>query len=217
LPAVKKADTQSNGVFMANTKRSALPVLPVALFLVTALLASCRSGPSAARNDGIVGTITATPFGISTQTETPLQSEPSFFNARLQMFQVIRPLDDKATVLFFTNQREADAHVREIAGKERRPGVPFFDSWPPKRRTGGDYDMLARRNLSDAINEELNTIMNRNLRDSDWGDTGHPVFVHELTGRTTDHFVIIREGYVGRINRLEARSANLHFYSVRQE
>jgi len=186
-----------------------------AILLAAVLLAGCRSVEAPPdRGDGPVGTIRAIPFGVFAQQETP-RGEPFFFNARLGVYQVIRPIDDSAEILFFETQADADFYVRSRFVSERRLEVPLIEVWPALQ-PGIDYDQFVARDFSAGLREELDVILNRALRDPDWGDTGHPVFESELSGRMTDYFVSVRDGSVGATRRLEVRSANLLFRSVRQ-
>ncbi|MCL2191306.1 MAG: hypothetical protein FWB79_04905 [Treponema sp.] len=186
-----------------------------AVLLGFALLAGCRTvevAPPAPDGDGIVGRMDAVPFGIFS-SETPCPSGVYFFNSRMQWYEVIRPVNDLATFLFFTGQEEADAYVRERFRAERRPEVPLFESWPPPALRP-DFDSFARRDLGDYLDRRLATVRGDTLRHPDWGDTGHPTFRYEMTGRATEYMVYIRYGQVAQARRLSVMSANLHFHSV---
>ena len=183
----------------------------LALFILPALLAQgCKS--QGAAGDGIVGSITAVPFGIFS-TDRPQAGEPSFYNEKFGHFEVIRPLDDLATVLFFASQEQADAYVRGRLRSDRRPDVPLLTSWPPTI-SGRDYDVFAERDLARILRDEIAVIKTQVLKHPDWGDTGHPAFRSQSSGRETPYLVYIREGHIGQFRRLDVRSANLHFHSI---
>ena len=191
--------------------KSALPAFVLAAFVLPALLLpGCKSKPDA--GDGIVGSITAIPFGIFS-TDRPQPGEPSFFNEKFGHYEVIRPLDDLATILFFASQEQADAYVRMRFRSDRRPEVPLLDSWPPTL-SGRDFDVFSERDLGQVLKEELAVIKTQVLRHPEWGDTGHPAFRSQATGRETPYLVYIREGYIRQSRRLDVRSANLHFHSI---
>ena len=181
-----------------------------------ALLVGCRSvevaRPVVPEGEGIVGRLLATPFSI-VSSDVPCPSGVYFFNSRMGWYEVIRPVDDQATFLFFTNQEEADAYVRERFEAERRPEVPLFESWPPPALRP-DFDLFASRDLGDYLGRRLEAVRNDTLRHPDWGETRHPVFRYELDGRVTDYFVYIRHGQVSQARRLNVMSSNLHFHSV---
>ncbi|MCL2193023.1 MAG: hypothetical protein FWB78_06485 [Treponema sp.] len=186
-----------------------------AMLLGVALLVGCRTvevAPPVPEDDGIVGRMVATPFSIFS-SEIPCPSGVYFFNSRMQWYEVIRPVNDLATIIFFTSQDEADAYVRGRLEAERRPDVPLFESWPPPSLRP-DFDSFAYRDLGEYLDRRLVTIRNDTIRHPDWGDTGHPIFRYELTGRVTEYFVYIRYGYVSQVKRLNVMSGNLHFHSV---
>jgi len=185
------------------------------LLLGAALLVGCRTvevAPPVPEEDGIVGRMTATPFGIFS-SEVPCPSGVYFFNTRMQWYEVIRPVDDQVTIIFFASQEYADAYVRRRFEAERRPEVPLFESWPPPSLRP-DFDSFAERDLGEYLNGRLAVIRNDTLRHPDWGDTGHPIFRYEITGHVTEFFVYIRYGSVSQARRLNVMSANLHFHSV---
>jgi len=187
-------------------------VLAAALALV--LAAGCRSVERGApAGGGVVGEIVATPFAF-VPNAVPGAAETSFFNPRMRWYEVVRPVDDSARVLFFRSQAEADAYVRARFETERRPGVPLFDSWPAPLRRGENADVFAHREQGEYLRSELAIILDGTLVHPDFGDTGHPVFAHELSGRMTGHFVYIRYGHIPGARRLLVLSANLHFQSV---
>lgn len=187
----------------------------VAALLGAALLIGCRSvevARPAPEEDGIVGRLEAVPFGIFSSDE-PCPSGVYFFNSRMNWYEVIRPANDRATILFFASAEEADAYVRRRFEAERRPEVPLFETWPPPALRP-DFDSFAERDLGDYLDHWFEAIRTNTLRHPDWGETGHPIFIYEITGRVTEHLVYIRYGYVSRVKRLNVMSANLHFHSV---
>ena len=189
--------------------------LPI-LLAVAALLAGCaavEAPPALARGAEPVGRIDAVPFGIFSSAE-PCASGSYFFNARMQWYEVVRPVNDRATILFFATQADADAYVRERFAAERREDVPLFESWPPPFRAGEDFDAFARRDLGACLLGRLEAIRTQTLRHLDFGDMGHPAFRDEFHGLETEHLVYIRYGYVGANRRLAVMSAGLHFQSV---
>ena len=187
----------------------------LAVLLGAAVLAGCRSvevTPPPREVEGIVGRLVATPFSVST-SDVPCPSGVYFFNSRMGWYEVIRPVNDLATFVFFTSQEEADAYVRERFRAGRRPDVPLFESWPPPALRP-DFDSFASRDLGDYLGRRLVAVRNDTLRHPDWGDTRHPTFRYELTGLVTDHFVYVRYGHAALVRRLNVMSRNLHFHSV---
>ena len=183
-----------------------------ALALGVALLIGCRTAqvaPPVPEADGIVGRLDATPFGIFSD-DVPCPSGVFFRNSLMQWYEIVRPVNDSATVLFFDSQESADAYVHARFLAERRPDVPLFESWPPPALRP-DFDSLARRDLGDYIGRRLAAIRGDTLA---WDGPRHPVFRYELGGQVTEYLVYVRYGQVAQARRLNVMSANLHFHSV---
>ena len=196
-------------------RRFTVPVLLAAMMVLVGC-GSAQPVPERVVGEGIVGRIEATPFGIFISETAPPASEPHFFNSRLERYEVIRALDDRAIILFFTNQYEADDYVRAMY-EARDTDIPFFATLQLTSTT--DYDMFAARNdVNNVLGQEVEIVLSQTtLRNLDWGDTRHPSFRHDTrTGLVTDYFVYIRDGSIqeGR-RRLDVRSANWQFHSLR--
>ena len=188
-------------------KKTLALILPAAI-----LIAGCASSGATRTGAEPVGRIDAVPFGVFA-SDVPGESGASFFNDKLQWYDVIRPVDDTATVLFFLTQDDADNYVRARFAADRRDSSPLFDSWPPPVARV-DYDFFASRDLGGEIKEQIDLIRNGTISIPNIGDTGHPTFRHELSGRITEYPVYIRDGRVAQTMRLTVMSANLHFQSV---
>ena len=191
-------------------KKTVALLLPVAI-----LIAGCASGgaqiPTLSSTEP-VGRIDAVPFGVF-KSDVPGQPGASFFNDKLQWYDVILPIEDTATVLFFLTQDDADNYVMARFAADRNDAVPLVESWPPPF-TREDYDLFTKRDLGDEIKEQIDLIQNRTINIPNIGDTGHPIFRHEFSGLVTEYPVYIRYGRVTQTMRLIVMSANLHFQSV---
>jgi len=187
-----------------------------AVLLGAALLAGCASEPPPPeRGAGPAGILRAVPYAFF-PADAPPPSGTYFHNPRLGRYEVARPLDDSAAIIFFDGQEGADGYVRARLAEGRRPGAAFYDAWPPPPlRRGEDFDAFAERSLGPYLDQRLEAIRGGTLGHPDLGDTGLAAFESEMEGRETAHFVYVRHGYAAYgVRRLSVMSANLHFYSV---